>query len=147
MTTLIHQPNDKLFKLCLHEIIVAKEFFHAHLPTAILKQVDMDTLELQKETFIDEAYKTTEADVVYKVSLNNAVGYLYVLTEHQTNIDTWIAFRLWVYTTRIMEMHHKQNPTKPLPVVYPMVVYAGDKPWNALLYSFNLKVLSFLPSG
>jgi len=138
MTTSIHQPNDKLFKLSLAKIPVAKEFFLAHLPADILKQIDLNTLEFQKETFIDEAYKSTEADVVYKVTIGNTVGYLYLLCEHQTEVDQWLAFRLLGYMTRIMALHHQQNPTDPLPVVYPIVVYAGEKPWDAPLDIFQL---------
>ena len=37
-----------------------------------------------------------------------------------------------------MEAHRKQHPKDPLPLVYPMVVYTGDKPWNAPLDIFPL---------
>lgn len=49
-----------------------------------------------------------------------------------------MAFRLWVYTTRLMEQHLKQYPDKPLPVVYSLVVYTGEKPWDAPLDIFAL---------
>jgi len=136
----IHQPHDKLFRLSLAEIAVAKEFFSTHLPADLLKKIDLDTLRLEKETFVDEAYKGTEADVVYSVKMGNSTTYLYLLSEHQTNVDQWLAFRLLVYTVRIMELHHKQHPQDPLPLVYATVVYTGDEPWNAPLDIFPLFV-------
>ena len=138
MKTSIHQPHDKLFKLALAEIAVAKEFFSTHLPTDLLKVIDMNTLKLEKETFVDENYKSTEADVVYSAKMGNTTTYLYLLSEHQTNVDPWLSFRLLVYTIRIMELHHKQHPHDPLPLVYATVVYTGDEPWNVPLDIFPL---------
>jgi hypothetical protein len=57
----IHKPHDKLFKLALKEIAVAKEFFNAHLPKRILEKIDLTTLKLESETFIDPAFSDTEA--------------------------------------------------------------------------------------
>ena len=38
--------------------------------------------------------------------------------------------RLWEYICRIWRMHRKQHPNEPLPVVYPLVLYSGDKPYR-----------------
>ncbi len=138
MKTTIHQPNDKLFKQSMGEIAVAKEFFSTHLPAHILEKIDLDTLKLEKESFIDEEYKATEADVVYSAKMGDTTTYLYLLCEQQTDVDQELAFRILVYTVRIMEMHRKQNPKAPLPLVYPMVIYTGDKPWDAPLDIFPL---------
>ena len=138
MSTVIHQPSDKFFRLSMGEIKVASEFFAAHLPALLLQQIDLDTLQLQKNSFIDEAYKATEADVVYSVQLGESTVYLYLLCEHQSQVDDLLAFRLLVYTVRIIEMHLKQHPEKPLPLVYPMVIYTGDRPWTAALDIFPL---------
>lgn len=138
MTNIIHQPNDKLFKLAMAELAVAKEFFNAHLPARILEKIDLKSLKLQKGSFIDEAYKGTEADVLYSVQMGENSAYLYLLCEQQTKVDPWLAFRLLVYTVRIMETHCKQYPKAPLPLVYPFVVYTGEEPWDAPLELFPL---------
>ncbi len=136
----IHQPNDKLFKQSMGEITVAREFFSTHLPTHILEKIDLNSLKLEKESFIDDAYKATEADVVYSAKMGDTTTYLYLLCEQQTDVDQELAFRILVYTVRIMEMHRKQHPNDPLPLplVYPMVVYTGEKPWDAPLDIFPL---------
>ncbi|MCE3238729.1 MAG: hypothetical protein K0R24_1710 [Gammaproteobacteria bacterium] len=134
----IHQPHDKLFKLSMTDLGIAKEFFAANLPLHILEKIDMNSLKLENKTFIDEAYKTTEADVVYSATLGNITSYLYLLCEQQTTVDLSLAFRLLIYTVRIMEAHRKQYPKEALPLVYPMVIYTGDEPWNAPLDIFPL---------
>jgi predicted transposase/invertase (TIGR01784 family) len=122
----------------MSNLAVAKEFFTAHLPTNLLEKMDLNSLKLEKQTFIDEAYKTTEADVVYSVNIGNVTAYLYLLCEQQTKVEPLLAFRLLVYTVRIMETHLKQHPNGSLPLVYPMVIYTGDEPWDAPLDIFPL---------
>lgn len=138
MTQFIHQPHDKLFKRSMADIRVAREFFEAHLPPEVAQKIDLDTLELQKQTFIDEAYKATEADIVYTAKMGDSLVYLYMLCEHQSEIDRMIAFRLWVYMARIIELHRSRYPNSLLPIVYSMVVYSGEKPWDAPLEIFDL---------
>lgn len=67
-TISIHQPHDKLFKLALEEIAVAKEFFDAHLPKHIREKIDLNRLKFENHGFIDPIYKETEADVLCKTT-------------------------------------------------------------------------------
>ena len=136
--SVIHQPHDKFLKLSLGEIRVAQEFFTEHLPTSLLQVMDLTTLKLQKDSFIDENFKGNEADVIYSIQVAQTTAYLFLLCEHQSTVDHWIAFRLWVYRTRLMELHLKQHPGQPLPLVYPLVIYTGQAPWNAPLNIFEL---------
>ncbi len=138
MSLIIHQPHDKLFKLSMGEIGIARDFFKSHLPESLLNKLNLSTLRLRKNSFIDEAYKSTEADVLYSVLLEKSTAYLYILCEHQSKIDFNIAFRLLTYTFRIMEKHQQQFPNVSLPIVYPLVVYSGEKLWDAPLDIFSL---------
>ncbi len=138
MTFSIHQPHDKLFKLSMTDLVIAKEFFAANLPAHILEKMDMNTLKSENKTFIDDAYKTTEADLVYSAKMGNLRAYLYLLCEQQTTVDPFLAFRLLIYTVRIMETHRKQHPKDPLPLIYPLVIYTGDEPWDSPLDIFPL---------
>ncbi len=138
MSSAIHQVHDKFFRLSLGEPKVVTEFFTEHLPQDVLAKVNLATLKLENRSFIDENYKETEADVVYSAKIEGAAAYIYLLCEHQSTVDYGIAFRLWIYMTRLMEMHRKQYPGQPLPLVYPMVVYTGHESWLAPLDIFSL---------
>lgn len=138
MISTIHQPHDKFFRLSLGEPNVAIEFFKEHLPSTVLEKINLNTLKLENKSFIDTNYKSTEADVVYSTKVNNSTLYLYLLCEHQSTVDRWMAFRLWIYLTRLMEAHRKQNLEQPLPLVHSMVIYTGEEPWNAPLDIFSL---------
>ena len=92
MAQFIHQPHDKFFKISMSEIHVARDFFAAHLPAEILQKADLTTLKLQKQSFIDEVYKSSEADVVYTVKLDHSLAYFYLLCEHQSEVDKKLLF-------------------------------------------------------
>lgn len=138
MIQIIHQPNDKLFKESMTSLSVAKEFFASHLPAEILKKVDLSTLKLEKETFITISFRKKEADLIYSLIINGNRGYFYLLCEHQGKIDAMMAFRLWQYILLLIEAHLKQHPGSVLPIVYPIVVYTGERKWNAALEIFDL---------
>lgn len=138
MSMFIRQPHDKFFKRSMSDARVAKDFFNAHLPIDLLRRVDLNTLKLKKQSFIDDAFKATEADVVYSIKLDDTLAYFYLLCEHQSSIDETIAFRLLGYIVRIMELHLSQNPKSHLPVVYPLVIYNGEEPWDAPREIFGL---------
>jgi predicted transposase/invertase (TIGR01784 family) len=134
----IHQPHDKFFKLAMGNIAVAQDFFQAHVPVSLLNAVDLSSLKLQKETFVDEHFKTLEADVVYSAQFDGELGYFYILSEQQSAVDDWISFRLLRYMLRIMAQHRKQYPDDCLPIVYPIVIYSGRPVWTAPLDIFEL---------
>ncbi|MGX7591034.1 Rpn family recombination-promoting nuclease/putative transposase [Candidatus Karelsulcia muelleri] len=73
-------------------------------------------------------------------NIDNDKAYVYVLIEHQSSSDYWIAFRLWQYMLLLCERHKDANKNnsnsteekdKKLPLICPIVVYANDKPYNA----------------
>jgi hypothetical protein len=70
--------------------------------------------------------------------MNQQTGYLYTVCEQQTEVDTRMAFHLWAYAVRLMELHIRQHPEEPLPPVYTLVVYSGQDPWTAPLEIFPL---------
>ncbi len=128
MVSIIHKPHDKLFRLSMEEPRVAHEFLSAHLPEAVLKMFNLRLLKLENHSFIDEAYKETEADIIFSSPLGESTAYIYLLLEHQSEVDPLLAFRLLVYRVRLMERHLKQHPDQPLPLIYPFVVYNGEQP-------------------
>ncbi|WP_267256586.1 Rpn family recombination-promoting nuclease/putative transposase [Coxiella endosymbiont of Ornithodoros maritimus] len=66
---------------------MAKEFFEYHVPNNILKAADLNSLHLQKSSFIDEHLKASMANILYSVKLNCRPGYFYIIVEHRRNPD------------------------------------------------------------
>lgn len=50
---------------------VAKEFFAGHLPMHIKSEIDLDSLKLQKESFVDDKLKMQITDLLYSAQFKN----------------------------------------------------------------------------
>ncbi|MGB6977264.1 MAG: Rpn family recombination-promoting nuclease/putative transposase [Gammaproteobacteria bacterium] len=74
MTRTIPTPHDHFFRAAMSRQEVAKAFFEAHLPAHILKLVDLKTLTLCKESFIDEELKEVISDLLFSVNFNQGLG-------------------------------------------------------------------------
>lgn len=132
----IHQPNDSLFKKAMSDIRIAKDFFQSHLPKSILESIDLQRLQLENRSFIDEHYSKSESDIVYSVKdSEKSATYFYLLCEQQSTVHKMMPFRLLKYQIRLMDQHLEQNPKDNLPIVYPIVLYSGEQPWD---HSYSL---------
>ena len=136
----IDKPHDNFCKAALSDIRVAKSVLSKHLPAEISAMVNFDTLEVTNATFINEHLRKQESDILFKADIAGKVGYLYILLEHQSSPDKLMPVRLFRYMAEILNTHlnnHADNASKqlPLPPVFPIVIYNGNRPYN---YSKNL---------
>lgn len=138
MSDSIHQPQDKFFKRSLSKLQVAREFLQQHLPEDIKKLIDFNTLKFHKETFIDDSFKTSSADVIYSAQSSQGLAYFYILIEHQSTVDAWLLLRIIGYLCQLWKLHHDQSPDDPLPIVYPLIFYNGKTPYSATTRFFDL---------
>ena len=131
--------HDKLFRKALENPIVAYEFIEAHLPQEILQILDTKTLKLEKESFVEPDLTASISDVLFSCKMDSIDsnvedcndGYIYLLLEHQSTPDPLMAFRLFKYMVNICDRYLIENPkTKHLPLIYPLVLYNGTKPYK-----------------
>ena len=50
----IQNPHDKFFKETFSKVEVARDFIKNYLPESVLAVIDLETLEIQKDSFINE---------------------------------------------------------------------------------------------
>ncbi|MEO0592683.1 MAG: Rpn family recombination-promoting nuclease/putative transposase, partial [Myxococcota bacterium] len=95
--------------------------------------LDRRKIEDAGTEFVDDRLQQTEPDIVLKMKTVNGVqALLFVVLEHQSSVDPWMACRMSRNTMRLWESWRAKN-TKAmrLPVVIPVVLYHGDAPWQA----------------
>ena len=66
----LHHPHDKFARKALSDISVAKELITKHLPPAIVKRIDIDTIQLTNKSFVNENLKNYHSDVLYKCTFD-----------------------------------------------------------------------------
>ena len=126
----IQNPHDKFFKETFARPEVARDFLIHRLPPEVLNNLDLTSLQLQKDSFVDPALQEHFTDLLYQVALTNQkTGYIYLLFEHKSYPDRWTAFQLLRYMVHIWEQWHRERPDEPLPPVIPLVIYQGRVKW------------------
>ncbi len=126
----ITNPHDKLFRETLSDREVAADFLQHYLPEDILTLTDLNSLEICKDSFVEDDLKDYHSDMLYKVMLEGREGYIYLLFEHKSYADRLIHLHLIEYMLKIWRLVLKQKTEKLLPLIIPMVLYHGQKKWQ-----------------
>lgn len=124
--------HDALFKRFFEDPARAAGELRAVLPASVCDAIDMESLHLVSESFVDDALGDRHADLVFHGSLRNGEPiYVCFLFEHQSEPHPRMPWRILRYVDRIWERHERENPTAKLPLVIPLVVHHGEHGWTA----------------
>lgn len=129
----IQNPHDKFFKETFGKSDVAKDFLNNYLPQEIREIVNIDTLEPQKDSFVNQELQEGFSDMLFKSNINNNEGYVYFLFEHKSYSSKDAAFQLLKYIIKIWEAKIKKESASELPVIIPILIYHGKYNWNSKL--------------
>lgn len=127
----IQNPHDKFFKETFGKTEVARDFLNNYLPPEIRNIVNVNTLEPQKDSFVNEELQEGFSDILFKASINDKEGYIYFLFEHKSYSSRDAAFQLLKYIINIWGAKIKKEGTNELPVIIPMLIYHGKDNWNS----------------
>lgn len=138
MPDIPHHPTDHFFKRAFMELRVVKDFIEKYVPQEFLSKVNLNTLQIEKGTFVTANYQHRETDMLYSVQYQDKRAYFYILCEMQAQIDKTIALRINGYLHHFFELYSKQHPKTEFPIIYPMIIYAGKTTWKGALNFFDL---------
>ena len=127
----LHQPHDKLFKAGFSDPVTAAAFLRDQLPPVVSGLIEWSNLKLQSGTFIDSQFRHTESDLLFSTTVSGKSCQLYLLFEHQSSPDPWLALRLLRYMVRIWEAHCQAHPgSSNLPAILPVVLVQNAEVWK-----------------
>ncbi len=131
-TQTLANPHDSFFKAVFGDLERSRQFFRTYLPTGLANELDLDRLQLEKASFVDESLRQRHADLLFRTVLKSGtVAFLYLLFEHQSTPERDMPFRILRYLVRIFEQHREQHPEESrYPVIVPVVLYHGTESWN-----------------
>ncbi len=129
--TALSSPHDRFFKAVFGRTEVAAEFLARYLPPAVATALDWETLRAGKDSFLDPGLAQHPTDLLYEVDLRGGgAGYVHVLFEHKSYVESRIGLDLLRYRVRIWEQWLNTGHSGRLPVIIPVVVYHGAKAWR-----------------
>ena len=138
MKNTIHNPHDKLLFKSLKDLRVARDFIKAYLPKELLKDADLDSIKLYNSKMISSQYKKFEADIIYEIKIKGKPILLLFHCEHQSTPDENSPLRIWQYLLLLLQEYKTNHPKEHLPLVYPFILYTGEKPYTYSTYLFDL---------
>ncbi|WP_341790153.1 Rpn family recombination-promoting nuclease/putative transposase [Rickettsia endosymbiont of Polydrusus tereticollis] len=130
--------HDEIIRSAFENPIVAKEFFETYLPPHIKTLFSFETLKMEKDSFVERNLRKSILDILFSAKFDGEDGYLFLLLEHQSTPDHYMAFRLFKYMLNIAEYHMKVTKSKQFPFIYPVVFYNGQEKYNAPLNLWEL---------
>lgn len=120
-------PHDVTFQQFLRHPEIARDFMELHLPPELRVICDLNTLQLECSSFVEDNLRQYFSDVLYSLKTTaGGKGYVHVLIEHQSTPDKHMAFRLMRYAVAAMQ-RHLDGGHKKLPLVIPILFYTGKK--------------------
>ena len=125
-----NNEHDKVFR----EVLSVKEEALYLINKALKPKKEIkEEIELYNSKFVTSKYEYRESDIIYKVKNKN----IFFIIEHQSTVDYSMVYRMLEYSVEIMRqiIEGKENKRKAYkyPLIIPIVIYTGDKKWNAKL--------------
>ena len=128
----VNSPYDKLFRENYKDPDNARSLISNGLPQRVVKLMDLSTLEICKDSFIEKDLSDYYSDMLYRVKFRDgSAGSVYVLFEHKSYYDKYVHLQLLEYMVKIWRLHIKQNKEEPagLPIVIPLLICHGRREW------------------
>ena len=125
----INNPHDRFVRRIFGETENVRKLVALRLPTDVLAQLNLSSLEPAQESFIDPSLREGISDLLFNVELSNGEdGYVVLLFEHKSEPDPWTAFQVLRYMVSVNEQRNRNG--LPLCCVIPLVLYHGAKRWT-----------------
>lgn len=134
----VSNPHDKVFREIYSNKPEAQSFLDNYLPPDVRELLDLESVEIRKDSFIDDELRNYYSDLLYMVRLRGEPAYIYVLFEHKSYSDRLIHLQLLEYMLKIWRLHLKQHKKRrtsrktslSLPIILPFVIYHGSHSWS-----------------
>lgn len=125
----VQNVHDKFFKETFSRIDVVTNFLEELVDEKLVKKLDLSTLKIDNNSFIDEELEEYFADILYTCDYVD-IGKVHIslLFEHKSYKEDHPHWQLNQYILNIWKASSKQKKKKPLPII-PIVIYHGKEKW------------------
>lgn len=138
--------HDNAYKLLFSHPETVRDLLRGFVHEDWVSQLDWSTLEKVNGSDVSDDLREREDDVVWRIRLQGAGDaaqadrvYVYLLLEFQSSVDAFMAVRILTYVGLLYQDLIKSGRIKEsgaqrrgrLPAVFPLVLYNGERTWNA----------------
>lgn len=124
--------HDGLFKTVFSDPELAAQELRAVLPPALVARIDWSTMTPMPSDFVDGVFRQRTGDLAYHARFLGGGEMILWLIEHQRKQDGRMLERVLDTKRMMWRRWRKLHPrARHLPVIVPVVVYNGSRPWRA----------------
>ncbi len=100
--------------------------------------LDLSAIKLVNTTNITHLEKRRYSDIMYSAKLKDSEILVYILIEMQSAVDKFMALRMSEYIHDYYRSRIRKTRKGKLPCIFPILIYSGNKKWNAPIQLQNL---------
>ena len=134
-----HNPHDSLVHSVFGVPEHAADLLKTVLPARLLEHLDVRVPVVHNTHFVSEKLIPSDVDLLYQVQTQDGQSVLvYIMVEHQSTCAPLMGYRVYCYIedfwTTSLRQKRKEGIAashERLPLIFPVVLYHGDKPWDA----------------
>ena len=128
---------DAQYKVLASNRWIMQQLVEAFLDASVTDIMDLESLQIFPTESISKnakskIFKVRRNDVMWKIALNDgSLAYVLLMVEAQSSVDSAMVFRVTEYVLNWYLYLMATEGLDVLPLIVPMVIYNGDKAWNA----------------
>lgn len=133
----IHHEHDKAYKYLLSVNRIFVELLQSFVAKDWVDRIDERHLTKVDKSYILQDFREKEADIVYRMRLQDRQVIFYVLMELQSSVDFQMPYRLLQYMMEVWRDVLKNTDGAEaarkgfkLPAIVPIVLYNGESSWT-----------------
>ena len=126
--------HDNSYKLLFSHPEMVIDLLKAFVKAEWVNQCDFSTLERVSGSYVTDDLRDREDDLIWRVRCGDDFLYVYLLLEFQSTVDHFMAVRVLGYIALLYQdiiRTQKLGSRDLLPPVLPLVLYNGERRWNA----------------
>jgi len=128
----LEHAHDKFARYMLSQPAIALDFLKSYIPADVLPLFKLSTLRVENGSFLEQELQQTHTDILYSLEIENldqpdsqtTPGYIYIVVEHQSSIDSKMPGRMLSYQAQIARQHYEKNGR--FPQILPVIYYCGQ---------------------
>ncbi|MBD5553148.1 MAG: hypothetical protein HDQ44_02315 [Desulfovibrio sp.] len=127
-------PHDSSYKDMFSFPSMVQSLLLDFLPHDFVQYFDFSTLKPARASYVRDDFKQLHNDVVWQLNWRGRPSLLAILLEFQSADDYWMSARILAYTSNFWMDYIKSHELKSgdlLPALFPIVLYNGERPWQA----------------
>lgn len=129
--------HDNSYKLLFSHPEMVVDLLKGFVKEEWVEQCDFSTLEKVSGSYVSDDLRDREDDLIWRIRWGDDWLYVYLLLEFQSTIDHFMAVRILGYLALLYQdliRTEKLGRQDLLPPVLPLVLYNGERRWQAPLH-------------